>query len=280
MLHITPQPKKRSDLRLFFGRIYYTFCRYGLWYLGGIKFSKIREEIQPYLAFTHTTPMLRKLKDVDMYLQYNKITNLKIAANKLDKITLRPGETFSYWKAIGRPSRRKGYVKGMVLKNGGYLPGTGGGLCQMSNLIYWMTIHTPLTVTERHRHGYDVFPDSNRTQPFGSGATCFYNYGDLMIVNNTDDVFQLHISFDNDYLVGEWRAGRELESTYEVYEKEHLMQPEYWGGYTRHNMIYRRKFDRDGNLEADEYVVENHAIMMYSPFIEYQPEAANVSSNQ
>ena len=46
---------------------------------------------------------------------------------------------------------------------------TGGGLCQLSNLIYWMTLHTPLTITERYRHSYDVFPDSNRTQPFGSG---------------------------------------------------------------------------------------------------------------
>lgn len=45
-----------------------------------------------------------------------------------------------------------------------------------------MALHTPLTVTERHRHGYDVFPDAERTIPFGSGATCFYNYGDLMIL--------------------------------------------------------------------------------------------------
>ena len=50
------------------------------------------------------------------------------------------------------------------------------------------------------------------------------------------------------------------------------MQPEYWGGYTRHNMICRRKYDKSGNLEADEYIVENHAIMMYSPFLEKQPD--------
>lgn len=277
MLYITPKPKRRSDLRLLLGRIYYTFCRYGHWYLGGIKFSKIREKSQSFQIFTHATPMLRKLKDVDMYLQYNKITNLKIAARQLDKITIQPGETFSYWKTIGKPSRRKGYVKGMVLKNGGYLPGVGGGLCQMSNLIYWMTLHTPLLVTERHRHGYDVFPDSNRTQPFGSGATCFYNYGDLMIRNNTDNVYQLRIRFEDDHLVGEWRSDRKPDSYYEVYEKEHLMQPEYWGGYTRHNMIYRRRYDMDGNLKADEYVVENHAIMMYSPFIEYRQEESDSS---
>ena len=64
----------------------------------------------------------------------------------------------SYWYLIGKPTAGKGYLPGMILRNGGYLAATGGGLCQLSNLIYWMTLHTPLTVVERHRHGYDVFP--------------------------------------------------------------------------------------------------------------------------
>lgn len=107
--------------------------------------------------------MLRRLKDVDMQYQYNKITNLRLAAARLDGVVLRPGETFSYWRLIGRPSRRKGYLDGIVLFCGTFRPGVGGGLCQMSNLIFWMTLHTPLTVVERYRHSYDVFPDCGRT---------------------------------------------------------------------------------------------------------------------
>lgn len=99
----------------------------------------------------------------------------------------------SYWYLIGKPTAGKGYLPGMILRNGGYLAATGGGLCQLSNLIYWMTLHTPLTVVERHRHGYDVFPDANRTQPFGSGATCFYPYLDLMIRNDTQDTYQMRV---------------------------------------------------------------------------------------
>ena len=45
----------------------------------------------------------------------------------------------------------------MVLHYGSFQTGIGGGLCQLSNLIYWMTLHTPLTVTERYRHSFDVF---------------------------------------------------------------------------------------------------------------------------
>ena len=33
---------------------------------------------------------------------------------KFNGIILRPGEIFSYWRLIGNPSRRKGYVEGMI----------------------------------------------------------------------------------------------------------------------------------------------------------------------
>ena len=267
--HMLKRPINRSDLRLFFGRIYFTYKRYYTWLFGGIKFARTRmSETLPHTYTTHKTPLLRKLKDVDMYLQHNKITNLKIAVPRLNNLILHPGEVFSYWKLIGKPTKRKGYKPGMVLKSGTVTAGIGGGLCQLSNLIYWMTIHTPLTIKERHRHGYDVFPDSNRTQPFGSGATCFYNYGDLMIENNTGESFQLSLNITEHNLEGAWLSQNPPQFKYEVYEKEHFMQSEYWGGYTRHNSIYRRKYNTAGKLITDEYVVENHAIMMYAPFLE------------
>jgi vancomycin resistance protein VanW len=220
-----------------------------------------------YRHFSHETPLLRRLKDVEMYLQHNKITNLRLAVSKIDRVTLRPGEVFSFWKMIGKPTKRKGYLPGMVLQNGSVKKGVGGGLCQLSNLIYWMTIHTPLTIVERHRHGYDVFPDANRTQPFGSGATCFYNYGDLMIANNTGQTFQLALNVTETDLKGEWRSDMPLAYTFEVYEKEHILKSEFWGGYSRHNVLYRKKYNMQNELIDDEFVVENHALMMYSPFL-------------
>jgi len=202
-----------------------------------------------------------------MYLQQNKVTNLKIAIPRLQNVTILPGQTFSYWKLIGRPTKARGYKKGMVLKSGKVTAATGGGLCQLSNLIYWLTIHTPLTVTERHRHGYDVFPDAGRTQPFGSGATCFYNYGDLMIKNNTPHAFQLSLQLTETHLTGTWLSSATPTHKYEIYEHDHIMKSEFWGGYTRHNVIRRRKLDLSGQQIDDEFVIENHAIMMYNPFI-------------
>ena len=263
------QPKQRSAFRIRCGKLFYGTARRVLWLKMRKDFASERQ-ISPleYRYAAHKTILRRKLKDVDMWLQENKITNLKLAAQQLNGILLYPGEVFSYWKLIGNPSRRKGYVPGMVLRNGSFDPGIGGGLCQMSNLIFWMTLHTPLTVVERHRHSYDVFPDSNRTQPFGSGATCYYPYGDLMIQNNTEDIYQLTITVGKEYLEGEWRVSAPPEYRYEIEERNHEMRPEYWGGYTRHNELYQKRFDLDGNFIEEHLVVKNSAVMMYSPFLE------------
>lgn len=274
----TPQslrPRKRSRLRLFAGRQYFIGRRYMRWLLQdkSIAAAFMKEKL-PYLAASHHTPLLRKLRKVDMQLQYNKIRNLSLAIPRLNGLTVKPGETLSYWRRIGKPTRRKGYLDGMVLYYGGFRSGVGGGLCQLSNLIYWMTLHTPLTVTERHRHSYDVFPDEQRTQPFGSGATCSYNYLDLQIRNDTENEYQLCLWLDDTYLYGEWRSSSPVLNRYEVYESSHSIRLEPWGGYVRRNSIRRRKLALDGSEISDEPVADNTALMMYAPLLK---EASAVS---
>ncbi len=263
------RPIARSALRKRLGACYYTFSRYLLWLSPKYRFAKMRrpEALLPFLHARHQTLLLRRLKDVDMQLQHNKVINLTLAAERLDGLIVRPGETLSFWRLVGNPTRAKGYVDGMVLCCGKVTEGVGGGLCQLSNLLYWITLHTPLTVVERHRHGYDVFPDANRTQPFGSGATCFYPHGDLMIANRTDDIFQLSVSVGKEYLHAAWYSGTQPVCCYEVAEKDHIMKSEWWGGYSRHNTLYRRCFDLNGVFLGEEYIVENHAMMMYEPFL-------------
>lgn len=268
--------KKRSELRLKCGVAFYTMRRYLLWMSGKYRFASTKNEKKlPEVQFSHRTVLLRKLRDVDMRYQYNKIQNLKLAVHRIDKILLLPGQTFSYWKLIGRPSYRKGYLDGIVLHAGKVGKGCGGGLCQLSNLIFWMTLHTPLEVMERHRHGYDVFPDSDRTQPFGSGATCFYPHGDLMIYNPTDEPYQLCLRVGEKYLEGEWRSTAPLRYIYRIVERNHEMRSEWWGGFSRHNELYRQTLTSQGELVEEYLAVENHALMMYSPFLSEKAETAD-----
>lgn len=264
----------RSKMRRKLGTLYHGALRRFLWIRLNRFFAREKAEPLPHLHFSHKTPLLRKLKDVDMQYQHNKVVNLRIAAQKLDGVVLHPGEILSYWKLIGKPTRRRGFIDGMVLRGGRVGPGVGGGLCQMSNLIFWMTLHTPLTVIERHRHGYDVFPDADRTQPFGSGATCFYPHGDLMIKNGTDADFQLLVKVGEQCLEGEWRSSASPKLKYQVVEKNHEMRGEYWGGYSRRNELYRRIFGPDGRFLGEEFILSNSAVMMYSPYIAEGPQAA------
>lgn len=258
----------RSNIRARLGMDYYGMRRRFFWFRMRSVMAKTRTSTLPYIHFRHQTPLIRPLKDVEMIYQANKIVNLRLAAQKLDGIVIKPGEVFSYWNLIGKPSKSKGYLTGMILKNGHVSYGIGGGLCQLSNLIYWMTLHTPLTVLERHRHGYDVFPDADRTQPFGSGATCFYPHVDLMIQNNTPWCFQLSVHVGEEFLEGAWFADTLPSCQYEIIEKNHMITAEYWGGYTRRNELHRRVLNMDGDLLHEELVARNDAIMMYAPFIE------------
>ncbi|MCK8059004.1 MULTISPECIES: VanW family protein [unclassified Fusibacter] len=261
-------PKRRSKLRTSIGKLYFRQKRKLQWLKESSRFSKHRtNELLPYITFTHRTPILRRLKDVDMWMQHNKAENLKIAIRSIDGLVIEPREVFSYWYSLGKPTKRKGYKEGMILHYGKFRAGTGGGLCQLSNLLFWMTLHTPLNVIERHRHGFDVFPDSNRTQPFGSGASCVYNYRDLQIENTTEERYQFHIRIEEDYLIGEIRSELPKYFDYSVYEKDHHLSHEYWGAYVRHNSIWRKTLDLQGKVINDARLYENHALMMYEPLL-------------
>ena len=261
-------PIQRSWLRLRLGKAYYAARRYALWRSPGYRWAKERrQDSLPYLQASHETPLLRQLRGEDMELQRNKVVNLRLAVEKLDGVLLRPGETLSYWRLIGKPSARRGYLPGMVLFLGRIGSDVGGGLCQLSNLIFWMTLHTDLTVVERYRHSHDVFPDAHRSQPFGTGATCAYPHRDLMIRNDTRETYQLRLRVGEENLEGEWLATAPPLHRFEIQERDARMDQAAWGGYVRHNAIWRRVFDRDGRFLEDQPLFTNDAIMMYSPLL-------------
>lgn len=262
------RPKKRSKFRIAMGRRYFTLKRKVDWIKNDRDYGVVQESNHlDYLITDHKTPLYRGLKAVDRWMDDNKVININLALEKVNTITIGPGQTLSYWKTIGKPTKRRGYVSGMVLDHGKFKSGTGGGLCQLSNLIFWMTLHTPLDIVERHRHSYDVFPDVKRTQPFGSGATCVYNYRDLQIQNNTEETYQLVFHMDDHHLHGRILSSRAKYFDYEIYEGSHKISLEHWGGYLRHNTIKRRVFSDSKQID-DQFVCENHGIMMYAPLLE------------
>jgi vancomycin resistance protein VanW len=237
------------------------------WWFGGQKYAKMRsDERLPFRVYKHQSVLIRKLGVQDLTLQYNKVTNLKLALEKINGIIIRPEETFSYCYLTGRPSKRKGYLNGMMLSNGESKSGIGGGVCQIANLIHWLCLHSPLTVTERHHHGYDPFPDEGRVVPFGSGATIVYNYIDYQFTNHTPHTFQLLFWLDNKCINGDLRIDKELPYTYHVFEQNHLFIKKGEAFY-RSNELWRKKIKKigSGDILETAFLQKNFSLVKYIP---------------
>lgn len=263
------KPQERGNFRKYFGKEYFIMKRKWKWLTDGTRHVSRKSDFNcPHSIIKHKSFLLRPLKDVDMILQHNKVTNLRLAIAHIDGIVIQPGETMSLWKLVGRPTKGKGYLDGLVLHNGTTTRGVGGGLCQLGNLLFWMILHSELNIVERYRHGFDVFPDINRTIPFGCGATLSYNYIDFQIKNNTEDVYKINLWLDDEYLNGELLSSARPNHTFKVIETDHLIKQQWWGGYTRHNKIWKQRFSLTGEYVNEELVAENHAIMMYNPLLE------------
>jgi vancomycin resistance protein VanW len=262
------KPVNRGPFRKKLGKEYFIVKRQMKWMANSSKFARVNHSaLFKNSIIKHQSFLLRPLKDVDMVLQHNKVKNLEIAIGHINGVVINPGETFSIWQMVGRPTKGKGYLEGLVLENGRISKGTGGGLCQLGNLLYWMALHTPLTITERWRHSYDVFPDINRSIPFACGATLSYNYVDFQITNTTNSGFQIKLWLDKAYLNGEIVSDEPCEEGFEVFETDHKITQQFWGGYTRHNKIWKKRTNKITGESFEELVTENHAIMMYSPLL-------------
>jgi vancomycin resistance protein VanW len=264
------KPQLRNVIRRRLGKEFYILRRKWSWLTANKNWVKhsVQKKMLIHINFSHSSVLLRQLKSVDMQLQYNKVRNLELAIEKINGVIINPGETFSFWKLVGRPTRSKGYLEGLVLENGKISKGIGGGICQLGNLLYWMLLHTSLEITERWRHSYDVFPDTDRKIPFGSGATLSYNYVDLQFTNITQKAFQLHVWLDDDFLNGEILSDSEEDFFYEVCESDHKFIQQWWGGYMRYNKLWKLKKNKITGYTEKILVTENHAIMMYNPLLE------------
>ena len=219
----------------------------------------------PNLVKPHSSVLVRRLHGVDLQLQQNKVTNIRLAAEKINGLLIRPGETFSFWYTIGKTSARKGYREGLVIRSSKVESGVGGGLCQMGNLIHWLVLNSPLTVTELHHHSDALFPDERRRVPFGTGTSVCYNHIDYRFRNDTDQTVQLLVWIEGDELCGELRSEKPFPNHYRLVEENHHFRKEGDDWY-RISQVYRLVYAQDNEAPiAKELILDNHSKVLYDP---------------
>jgi vancomycin resistance protein YoaR len=123
-----------------------------------------------------SSPLYSTIDPRERALMLGKIENLRVAARRLNGVTVAQGEIFSFWQIIGRPTRAKGFVVGRELRQGCIIPTIAGGICQLSNALSRTAIRAGMEITERHAHtaiveGIEFDPETD--------ATLFWNYLDF-----------------------------------------------------------------------------------------------------
>lgn len=222
--------RKRQRLLCFYAKMRLDPNRYA---------GRQTRDLLPVALFESACPMYNRDTGFDMVYQENKVFNVKLAAARLDGLLIAPGETFSFWNRVRDADRQTPYKDGLAEVNGRLTTQYGGGLCQISNLLCWLFLHSPLTLLERHGHDKKVFPEPPSDAPLGVDATVFEGWLDFKVRNDTEDTFQLSITFDDAHIIGRLYTDRARGRTWEVVNRHLAYYREPDGIYEEVDVIQR-----------------------------------------
>lgn len=123
--------------------------------------------------------------------------NIKLAANAINGMVLKPGGVFSFNDTVGPRTVEAGYGEAMIIEGNTFVPGLGGGVCQVSSTLYnAVRIASPsLRVLERSRHSLPV-----TYVPSGQDATVAYPNLDFKFKNETDSYLLIRSSLNSNTL--------------------------------------------------------------------------------
>jgi len=142
----------------------------------------------------------------------NRRHNIKIGAQQLNGLLIKPHEEFSLNNALGKITADKGYLPELVIKGNKTIPEYGGGLCQIATTMFRLAINTGLEITERKPHAYRV----PYYEPAGTDATIYSPQPDLKFINDTPAHLLLQTKIKGDELIFEFwgtHDGRKVSTT-------------------------------------------------------------------
>jgi vancomycin resistance protein VanW len=157
----------------------------------------------------------------------SKVFNFNLASEKINEHILMPNEIFSFWHVIGNPQKQ--FQKGRTIQNGKIIEEVGGGLCQVSGIVFHMSLIAGLKILERVNHSVDIYTEASRFCPLGTDATIVYGYKDLRIQNSFAFPMKFRLEVMNgilklSLLSAEKLAENKLEFTVEVSENAKHVQ--------------------------------------------------------
>ena len=111
----------------------------------------------------------------------NRIHNVQLVAQLIDRHLIAPHSTFSFNKTTGERNAAQGFLEAPVIINGELKTGLGGGVCQVSTTVFNAAFDAGLPITSRTNHA--LYIDH---YPLGRDATVNYPDTDLTFQNDSD----------------------------------------------------------------------------------------------
>ncbi|MBK8574240.1 MAG: VanW family protein [Elusimicrobia bacterium] len=212
-------------------------------------------------VFENKSAIVKSWKGANRRLQEGKRTNIALAAPLFDGVLIRPGQLFSFYRLLGRPSAKRGFCPGYEVSGQGLGQGIGGGLCQLASSLLWVMLHAGFDVIERHHHDFDLFPDENRRVPFGTGASVFHNHHDLRLQNRSGQTARLSVRvMENELAVG--LSSEDIwAGIFSIEERDHRFTKDPAGIVYRSNSIHRVK--KDGAVLSETLLWKNRSRVLY-----------------
>ena len=220
-------------------------------------------EALPEVIFTSSCPVFNEKTGFDMIYQENKLHNLRLAARKINGLLIRPGETFSFWNRVRHADKDVPYKDALTEINGVLQTEYGGGLCMLSNMLNWIFLHSPLTLTERHGHFKKDFPEPESDALVGVDATVAEGWKDFCVRNDTKMTFQIGIAFDDNNIIGTVFASDDPRCQY-VVKNENLHYAKAGDAVTETVDVIRNTIDpHTGKLLSHDLIYQNRCLIGY-----------------
>lgn len=148
------------------------------------------------ISFPYSITIKQEIKPSDFF--ENKIYNLKQAAQLINAYWIPQQAIFSFWNIIGNPN--KNFKPGRTILNGQIRQEIGGGICQISGIIHYLSLLAGLKILERHAHSMDIYTEATRFAPLGTDATVVYGSKDLRIQNTFSAPIRFQLFVEENYL--------------------------------------------------------------------------------
>ncbi|MDP4158838.1 MAG: VanW family protein [Bacillota bacterium] len=168
-----------------------------------VKKSSLNQTVSISIPFKEVAPSITRkeletLKMTDLLGTYTthfdpnqigRTQNIKLASKALDGTLIKPQEVFSFNQTVGPRTAESGYQMAIIIEGDKFVPGLGGGVCQVSSTLFNAVQQASLEIVERSHHSLAI-----TYVPQGQDATVAYPSLDFKFKNTSGSYILIRTS--------------------------------------------------------------------------------------